>query len=96
VRFRREAFRGQYLAYTGAACLQAFPGPDLGIGVAVTANGEVWTWGHILGEPPSFKDRALAVGVRLVNYLPMRKKIPARMLYPALPSREEPWQLRHE
>ena len=96
VRFRREAFRGKYLAYTGAACLQGVPGPHLGIGVALTANGEVWTWGHILGEPPSFRDRALAVGARFLNILPLRQKIRRPLPYPAFSAREVPWQLRIE
>lgn len=98
VRFRRAAFKRESVAYAGGALHFVAPGAHLGIGVALTANGEVWTWGVVLGEPPSFHDRALNLAVKLVNYLPIRKRIPPPYPdpYPASVFREEPWQLRNE
>ncbi len=96
VRFRRAAFQGEYVAYAGGAFHLHVPGPHLGIGVALTANGEVWTWGAVLGEPLSFRHRAQALGVKLLNYLPLRKKIPPPYPYPLEVFREEPWRLHNE
>jgi alpha-tubulin suppressor-like RCC1 family protein len=84
-RLQRTAFQGESVAYAGGA-----------MGVALTAKGEVWSWGSVLGKPPSFRDRALTVVAELVNHLPIQKKIAPPYPRPAFAFRKEPWQLRNE
>lgn len=84
-RLERAPFQGESVAYAGGA-----------IGVALTAKGEVWSWGLVLGKPPSFHDRAAALVAKLVNRLPIRQKIASPPPYPAFVFRKEPWQLRNE
>lgn len=91
VRYRRIDFHKDYVAYAGGAVHAAAPGIHGPIGVVLTPDGEVWTWGMILGDPPSLKSRTRALAVRLGALFHL--KIP-----PADPPpiyRQKPWQLRN-
>ncbi len=55
------------------------------IGVVLTRDGEVWTWGMVLGDPQTLKSRAAA----LLNYLHFNTPSPG----PPPVFREKPWQL---
>ena len=43
--------------YTAGAAHAAAPGIHAPIGVALTRDGEVWTWGLMLGDPRGLCDR---------------------------------------
>jgi len=45
------------------------------IGVVLTRDGEVWTWGMILGDPPTMKARLAALEARIAGNFHF--KIPA-------------------
>jgi hypothetical protein len=92
VRFRRVEFQKEYTAYAAGAVHAAAPGIHGPIGVILTPDGEVWTWGMVLGDPPTFQSRAEALMVRLANALHFRLRSPD----PPPIFREKPWQLRND
>ena len=81
LRFRRIEFQKPCLAYAGGAVHAAAPGDHRPIGVILTPDGEVWTWGMVLGDPPSF-----------ISYLSSRA---SRSYAPPPVLRERPWRLRN-
>jgi alpha-tubulin suppressor-like RCC1 family protein len=91
VQFRRVKFQGDYVAYAGGAVHGAAPGVHGPIGVVLKGNGEVWTWGVILGDPPTLKSRFQGVASRLGNLFHL--KIQSDEPEPVY--REIPWQLRN-
>ena len=90
VRFRRAEFQRSYIAYAGGAVCYA-PYSYGSIGVVLTRNGEVWTWGVVLGDPPTLRSRLQGLVSRVAGHLNF--KIPPGD--PDLVHREEPWQLRN-
>ena len=50
VQFRRCEFQKDYVAYAAGDAHAPAPGVYAPIGVALTRDGEVWTWGSVLGE----------------------------------------------
>jgi alpha-tubulin suppressor-like RCC1 family protein len=92
IRFRRARFQQPYVAYAGGAAHAAPPGVHGTLGVVLTADGEVWTWGMVLGEPLSLKGEAQALLASLIRVF--NRKIPE----PAPPAvfHARPWQLPNE
>ena len=67
------------------------PGVHAPIGVALTRDGEVWTWGLVLGDPRGLGGQ-LAYGViRLANHFGYKGRPPDAG--PVI--RPTPWQLPH-
>lgn len=62
------------------------------VGVVLRSNGEVWTWGMVLGEPPSLWSRALDLWAIIAHGLGFRISPPG--VPPVF--RDKPWQLRNE
>ena len=77
--------------YAGGAVHGAAPGVHGPIGVVLKGNGEVWTWGVILGDPPTMKSRFQGVASRLGNLFHL--KIHSDEPEPVY--RETPWQIRN-
>jgi len=92
VQFRRAEFHKDYVAYAAGAVHAAGAGVHGPIGVVLTPNGEVWTWGMVLGDPPTLRSRVEAWAVSLANYIHLTN-LPAPNPPPVF--RKEPWQLRH-
>jgi len=92
VQFLRVEFQKDYVAYAAGAVHAAAAGIHGPIGVILTPDGEVWTWGMVLGDPPNFKSRTEALIVRLANILHFR--IPSPDPPPIF--RERPWQLQND
>jgi alpha-tubulin suppressor-like RCC1 family protein len=88
VRFRRVEFQKDYAAYAAGAVHAAAPGVHGPIGVVLTREGEVWTWGMVLGDPQTLVSRSVA----LLNYLHFGIPPPS----PAPVFREKPWRLRND
>jgi len=61
-----------------------------GIGVVLTRDGEVWTWGMVFGERP-FQDRLW----RFYDEMAARFRVKAPWRTPTPIARREPWQLRN-
>jgi hypothetical protein len=91
VKFRRVEFQKDYVAYAAGAAHAAAPGVHGPIGVVLTRDGEVWTWGMILGDPPTMKARLAALAARIAGNFHF--KIP--VVDPEPVYREKPWQLRN-
>ena len=92
VQFLRVEFQKDYVAYAAGAVHAAAAGIHAPIGVILTPDGEVWTWGMVLGDPPNFRSRTEALIVRLANILHFR--IPSPDPPPIF--RERPWQLQND
>ncbi len=88
VRFRRIEFQKDYAAYAAGAVHAAPPGVHGPIGVVLTPQGEVWTWGMVLGDPPTLKSRSAAVLTGLANLI-SKTALPD----PDPVFREKPWRL---
>jgi hypothetical protein len=67
VQFRRIDFQKDYVEYAAGATHAAAPGINGPIGVVLTSNGEVWTWGMVLGDPRSFQSRAGALVAKIAS-----------------------------
>ncbi len=91
VQFRRCEWQQDYVAFAAGAAHAAAPGVHLPIGVVLTCDGEVWTWGMVLGDPLTLKDRAIRTAVKFANLLHIKATNPD----PAPIIREKPWQLRN-
>jgi hypothetical protein len=91
VRFRRVQFQKDYVAYAAGAAHAAAAGVHGPIGVVLTRDGEVWTWGMVLGDPPTFRSRSQAQLAKLAASLHF--KIPPPDPPPVY--RNKPWQLRN-
>jgi alpha-tubulin suppressor-like RCC1 family protein len=68
-------------------------GSGAGIGAAITRDGEVWTWGAVLGEQvrvdPPLQKLAKLINARFASYLFLRWG------QPGPPVRNRPWRLDH-
>jgi len=91
VQFRRVEFQKEYVAYAAGAVHAAAPGVHGPIGVVLTGDGEVWTWGMVLGDPPSLKSRAGELALKFTNTFHFKM----RPVHPDPIFREKPWQLRN-
>jgi alpha-tubulin suppressor-like RCC1 family protein len=91
VQFRQIEFRKEYAAAAVGAVHAAAAGIHEPIGVVLTPDGEVWTWGLVMGDPPCFKDSLQEAAAKIGRVF--RLKIPPPEASPIL--REKPWQLRN-
>jgi alpha-tubulin suppressor-like RCC1 family protein len=91
VRFRRVDLRKDVVAYTAGVAYISAPGGDPPIGVALTHDGEVWTWGLMLGDPRDLRGRLQYQAVRLANRFGYKGGPPDAA--PVI--RQTPWLLPH-
>jgi alpha-tubulin suppressor-like RCC1 family protein len=91
VRFRRVELQKDVVAYTAGAAHAAGPGVHAPIGVALTRDGEVWTWGLMLGDPRGPVSRLEYRAVQLATHLGYKGEPPDAK--PVI--RQTPWQLPH-
>jgi alpha-tubulin suppressor-like RCC1 family protein len=91
VRFRRVELQKAMVAYTAGAAPAAGPGVHAPICVALTRDGEVWTWGLMLGDPRSLGNRLAYRAVKLANRLGYKGEPP----YASPVIHQTPWQLPH-
>jgi len=92
VRFRRVESQKDCVAYCGGATHAAGAGIHGPIGVVLTRDGQVWTWGMILGDPPTVTGRFELLGFKALRLLRPRISPPD----PPPIYRDHPWQLRNE
>ena len=57
VQFRQIEVHKDYVAFAAGAVHAAPPGIHGPIGVLLTPDGEVWTWGMVMGDPPTLRSR---------------------------------------
>jgi alpha-tubulin suppressor-like RCC1 family protein len=93
VQFRRIPFQKDYAVYAGGATHAAAPGVHGPIGVILTKDGEVWTWGMVLGDPLTLKGRLQALGVRIARKIHPGNKVSEPEAAPVY--RNEMWRLRN-
>jgi alpha-tubulin suppressor-like RCC1 family protein len=91
VRFRRIELRKDVVAYTAGVAHITAPDGHLPIGAALTRDGEVWTWGMMLGDPRSVGNRLAYRAVRLANRFGYKGEPP----YATPIIRQRPWRLPH-
>jgi alpha-tubulin suppressor-like RCC1 family protein len=91
VRFQRVEFQKDCVAYAAGAVHGAEPGVHGPINVLMTRDGEVWTWGMVMGDPPNWKNRFQDLVSNLARYVHL--KIPTSEPRPIY--RDDPWQLRN-
>ena len=89
VQFRRVTLAKEIAAYTAGAAHAPAPGHHEPLGVVLTRDGEVWTWGMVLGDPSSLKSNVQAFGKKLANSLHLKINWPD----PGPVLRERPWQI---
>jgi len=89
VRFRRVELEKDVVGYMAGVAHAAAPGMHAPIGVALTREGEVWTWGLVLGDPRGLRGRLELNATKLAN----RFSIKASPPYAAPAVRQTPWQL---
>jgi alpha-tubulin suppressor-like RCC1 family protein len=91
VRFRRVALGKDIVAYTAGGAHAAAPGIHAPIGVALTRDGEVWTWGLMLGDPRNLGNRLQYRAIQLANRFGL--KVRPADAGPVI--HQTPWQLPH-
>jgi len=91
VRFRRVELGKDIVAYTAGGAHAAAAGIHDPIGVALTRDGEVWTWGLVLGDPRSLGSRLQYRAVQLANRLGIKAEPP----YATPMLHQRPWRLPH-
>ena len=90
VQFRRIELQKDVVAYTAGAAHAAAPGVHAPIGVGLTRDGEVWTWGLMLGDPRSLGSRLQYQAITLAQHFGYKGKDDAAPVI-----RQTPWRLRH-
>jgi hypothetical protein len=91
VQFKRVELQKDVVACAAGSAHAAAPGIHAPIGVALTRDGEVWTWGLILGDPRGLRSQLEYRAVTLANHFGFKGKPPdARPVF-----RQTPWQLPH-
>jgi alpha-tubulin suppressor-like RCC1 family protein len=91
VRFRRFELKKDVVAYAAGAAHAAAPGVHGPIGVALTRDGEVWTWGLVLGDPRGLRSQLEYGAAKLAYRFGYKGGLPdARPVI-----RQTPWQLPH-
>jgi alpha-tubulin suppressor-like RCC1 family protein len=68
------------------------PGSRAPIGVVLTRDGEVWTWGMVLGEPPSLVGSLKTLTTKVAGLFNLK----THWQDPKPVLRDEPWQLPHQ
>jgi alpha-tubulin suppressor-like RCC1 family protein len=90
--FLPAPFQKPYAAYAGGSAHALAPGDHRSVGVVLTPEGEVWTWGIMMGDPPTLVGRLRELGERLRALFhgggPIEESRPAVI-------RKEPWRLRN-
>ncbi len=92
VRFRRVELEKDVVAYMAGVAHAAAPGIHAPIGVALTRDGEVWTWGLMLGDPRGLRSRLELGAFQLANRFGYKGRPPNAE--PVV--RQAPWRLPHE
>jgi alpha-tubulin suppressor-like RCC1 family protein len=92
VRFRRVELEKDVVAYMAGVAHAAAPGMHAPIGAALTRDGEVWTWGLVLGDPRGLRSRLELGAFQLAS----RFGYKGRPLDAAPVVRQAPWRLPHE
>lgn len=93
VQFKRIDFHKSWAAYADGGVHAAPAGVHGEVGVILTPDGEVWTWGMEMGDPLTFKSRLETIGVNIA-----RRIHPAWRFNDPDPDpvfRDSPWQLRN-
>ena len=91
LRFKRIELEKDVVAYTAGVAHISSPGGHLPIGVALTRDGEVWTWGMMLGNPLGLGGRLLYSAIKLVDPRGVQVRLPDSA--PVI--RQTPWRLPH-
>jgi alpha-tubulin suppressor-like RCC1 family protein len=91
VQFRRIEFRKDYVAYAAGATHAPAPGVHGPIGVILTRDGEVWTWGMVLGDPANLSERWRNLAAKIARQFHLKIGLGD----PPPIYRAEPWQLRN-
>jgi alpha-tubulin suppressor-like RCC1 family protein len=91
IQFRRAEYQKDYVAYAAGAVHASAPGVHGRIGVVLTRDGEVWTWGMVLGDPPTLKSRVSDLALKLTNTFHFKMGA----IDPDPIFRDTPWQLRN-
>jgi len=91
VRFLPVPFQGDHVAFVAGMAHGAESGVHGPIGVILTPDGEVWTWGMVLGDPPTFKNEILSRLAKLGRIF--YSKIPDPEAGPVY--RDRPWRLEN-
>jgi hypothetical protein len=91
VEFRQIRFTKDYVAYAGGATHAPASGVRGPIGVILARDGEVWTWGMVLGDPRNLRNRLETIPATIAQRI-----LPSRGI--TLPDPEpvyvsDPWQL---
>jgi alpha-tubulin suppressor-like RCC1 family protein len=90
-RFRRVELQKDVVAYAAGAAHAAAPGIHAPIGVALTRDGEVWTWGLRLGDPRGLVSRLELSATKLAKRFGYKGGPPDARPVIA----QTPWQLQH-
>lgn len=93
VQFRRIEFQKKWAAYAAGAVHAAAPGVHGPIAVILTPDGEVWTSGMVMGDPPSLKDSWHVFEARIARLVHPGKAVPDPEPDPVY--RDHPWQLQN-
>jgi len=91
VQFRRIELQKDVVAYAGGAAHAAAPGIHAPIGVVLTRDGEVWTWGLMLGDPRGLRGRLELNAFKLASRFGYKGRPPDAG--PVV--RQRPWLLPH-
>ncbi|MDB6121388.1 MAG: Alpha-tubulin suppressor and related protein-like protein [Pedosphaera sp.] len=91
VQFRRVELQKDVVAYVAGAVHARAPGHHEPIGVALTRDGEVWTWGMALGDPVTPGESVKTFGKKLAKRF--NSKIDLGNITPIM--HKKPWQLRN-
>jgi hypothetical protein len=91
VRFTRAELSKDVVSYAAGGLHAAAPGIHAPISVALTRDGEVWTWGLMLGDPRSPGNQLLCRAIRFAHYFGY-KGYPTNAA-PVI--HQAPWRLRH-
>jgi len=91
VQFRRVEIKKDVVAYAAGAAREDAAGIHAPIGVALTRDGEVWTWGLKLDDPRRLRGRLELNAFKLASRFGYQGQPPD--VRPVI--RERPWQLPH-
>jgi alpha-tubulin suppressor-like RCC1 family protein len=91
VQFSRVELQKDVVAYAAGDAGAAVRSVKAPIGVALTSDGEVWTWGLVLGDPRSLGNRLQYRAIQVANRLGYKGKPPVAT--PVI--HQTPWRLPH-
>jgi alpha-tubulin suppressor-like RCC1 family protein len=90
VKFKRVPLPENIAYYIAGAAHAPAPGHHEPIGVALTRDGRVWTWGMVLGDPPTVTGSLQTLATNLSNALHIKHN---GWRDPQPTIRQKPWQL---